>query len=55
MVEAFDSKRGAQLVGLPVAIGDVRGVTSKPIPLTIAVTSIQRCGLMGAQQFCLNC
>jgi hypothetical protein len=53
-VDAFDSKTGAQLTNAPVSIGNVRGVTGTPIPLTVYVSSTQRCGAIGGQQFCLN-
>lgn len=53
-VNAFDARSGLQLAGLPVAIGSTRGVTSKPIRLTVTVSSAQRCGMIGGQKFCLN-
>jgi hypothetical protein len=53
-VDAFDAKTGAQLHGLPVVIGNVRGVTSRPISLTVALTSTPHCGAVGGRQFCLN-
>jgi hypothetical protein len=53
-VDAFDAKTGAQLPELPVVIGNVRGLTSKPIPLTLALTYKQQCSAVGGQPFCLN-
>lgn len=53
-VNAFDAKTGKQLAGLPVTIGKAHGVTSEPIPLTIALTTAQRCSSVGGQPFCLN-
>lgn len=54
VVIAFDAKTGAQLQGLPVAIGNVTGVTSRPIPFTVSVLSTQHCGVISGQQYCLN-
>ncbi|PYT96583.1 MAG: hypothetical protein DMG38_23230 [Acidobacteria bacterium] len=53
-VNAFDAKTGAQLDGAPVTIDIARGVTGRPIPLTIGLTMARRCGSMGGQPFCLN-
>lgn len=53
-VNAFDAKSGKQLAGLPVTIGNAHGVTAKPIPLTIALITAQRCSTVGGQPFCLN-
>lgn len=54
VVSAFDAQTGAPLAGLPVAIGNVRGATGAPIPLTLQPQAQQRCGSYGGQPFCLN-
>lgn len=53
-VNAYDAKTGAQLAGLPVTIGNLRGVTSKPMLLTMTANNSQHCGHIDNQQFCLN-
>jgi Heterokaryon incompatibility protein Het-C len=53
-VEAFDAKTGNALPGLPLSIGNMKGVTWKPIELTIALSTKQRCGSISGQSFCVN-
>jgi hypothetical protein len=54
VVSAFDASTGAPLAGLPVAIGNVRGATAAPIPLTVQPQAQQQCGTYSGQPFCLN-
>jgi hypothetical protein len=53
-VDALDAASGAALRGLPVAIGNFRGVTGTAIPMTIALSQAVRCASPAGQTVCLN-
>jgi hypothetical protein len=53
-VEAFDAGTGQVLRDLPVVIGNIRGTTGRPIPLTIGLSTSQHCYSVQGQTFCLN-
>jgi len=53
-IKVFDKHTGEPLNGAPVEIGNVRGVTFKPVAVTISLASEQRCGSFAGQRYCLN-
>jgi len=54
IIEAFDKQTGDPIANAPVEIETVRGVTFKPIALTVELSQQQRCGAIQGQRFCLN-
>jgi hypothetical protein len=54
VIKAFDRLTGEPLNGAPVEVGNVRGLTFKPIALTIGLGSEQQCSSLAGQKYCLN-
>jgi len=54
VIKAFDRLTGEALNGAPVEIGNVRGLTFKPISLTVSLASERQCSTFAGQDYCLN-